>query len=157
MRSALESEHVSNELNQWIDLIFGYKQRGQKAYDYNNLFQFWSYENNNIDIEDFDEERRESYITSLLECGQTPKQLFMEPHPKKRSSSAPTIISSDFFLQNPQKEFIIQINKYVRDREKLEKNNERLRRMIENEKETVQLQFQELEKKRGDELKKYQE
>jgi factor associated with neutral sphingomyelinase activation len=30
-REALESEHVSLNINQWIDLIFGYKQRGEEA------------------------------------------------------------------------------------------------------------------------------
>lgn len=30
-RQALESDLVSCQLNQWIDLIFGYKQRGPEA------------------------------------------------------------------------------------------------------------------------------
>ncbi len=36
MREALESPFVSNNLHSWIDLIFGYKQKGQVSIDANN-------------------------------------------------------------------------------------------------------------------------
>ena len=36
MRNALESEYVNKNLNLWIDLIFGYKQRGEEAIKSNN-------------------------------------------------------------------------------------------------------------------------
>ena len=44
MRSALESNYVSCHLNQWIDLIFGYKQRGEEAVNAYNVFYPITYE-----------------------------------------------------------------------------------------------------------------
>ncbi len=44
MRKALESDYVSRNLHNWIDLIFGYKQRGPEAIKANNLFFHLTYE-----------------------------------------------------------------------------------------------------------------
>ena len=43
-RKALESDHVSAHLHEWIDLIFGYKQRGEQAIKADNLFYYLTYE-----------------------------------------------------------------------------------------------------------------
>jgi hypothetical protein len=37
-RYALESNHTSANLHKWIDLVFGYLQRGERAQFSNNLF-----------------------------------------------------------------------------------------------------------------------
>lgn len=41
-REALESEHVSQHLHQWIDLVFGHKQRGEAALEATNVFNHLS-------------------------------------------------------------------------------------------------------------------
>lgn len=45
-RLALESEIVSQNLHNWIDLIFGYKQRGHAAEEALNVFSYYTYEGN---------------------------------------------------------------------------------------------------------------
>ena len=39
-----ESEYVSAHLNEWIDLIFGYKQTGPEAEKAMNVFNKYSYQ-----------------------------------------------------------------------------------------------------------------
>lgn len=43
-RLALESEQVSQHLHHWIDLIFGYQQRGDEAVKAANVFYYLTYE-----------------------------------------------------------------------------------------------------------------
>uniref|UniRef100_A0A6B2KXN1 BEACH domain-containing protein n=1 Tax=Arcella intermedia TaxID=1963864 RepID=A0A6B2KXN1_9EUKA len=82
-RKALESDYVSNHLHHWIDLIFGDKQRGSNALKANNVFHPLTYEGE-IDLDSIkDPIERDALIVQINEFGQTPKQIFTTPHPKK--------------------------------------------------------------------------
>jgi factor associated with neutral sphingomyelinase activation len=74
---------VSSHLHHWIDLIFGYQQQGDEALKANNLFHYLTYEG--AFNPDFvrDPEELAAIELQIKEFGQTPKQLFTKPHPRK--------------------------------------------------------------------------
>eukprot|EP00475_Leptophrys_vorax_P018290 TRINITY_DN2494_c0_g3_i1.p1 TRINITY_DN2494_c0_g3~~TRINITY_DN2494_c0_g3_i1.p1 ORF type:complete len:688 (+),score=124.16 TRINITY_DN2494_c0_g3_i1:997-3060(+) len=75
-RKALESAFVSSTINDWIDLIFGSKQRGKAAVDAYNVFKPKTYD----DKVDFSAMDRALFL-EIREFGQTPAQLFTRKHP----------------------------------------------------------------------------
>eukprot|EP00051_Salpingoeca_urceolata_P022257 m.358163 g.358163 ORF g.358163 m.358163 type:complete len:945 (-) comp19945_c1_seq18:166-3000(-) len=83
-REALECPYVSENIHHWIDLIFGYKQRGPESIKANNVFYYLTYEGAiNLD-EVHDPAQRAAFEAQITEFGQTPKQLFTIPHPHRR-------------------------------------------------------------------------
>ena len=83
LRKAIESEYVSKNIHLWIDLIFGYKQRGKNADLANNLFYHLCYEGS-VDLDKIqDLEQRYALEIQIGEFGQVPKQLFTSPHPQR--------------------------------------------------------------------------
>ncbi|KAJ4848486.1 BEACH domain-containing protein C2 [Turnera subulata] len=82
-RMALESEHVSAHLHEWIDLIFGYKQRGKEAIAANNVFFYITYEGT-VDIDKIsDSVQQRATQDQIAYFGQTPSQLLTGPHLKR--------------------------------------------------------------------------
>eukprot|EP00817_Percolomonadidae_sp_ATCC50343_P006676 CAMPEP_0117419660 /NCGR_PEP_ID=MMETSP0758-20121206/1175_1 /TAXON_ID=63605 /ORGANISM="Percolomonas cosmopolitus, Strain AE-1 (ATCC 50343)" /LENGTH=1407 /DNA_ID=CAMNT_0005200853 /DNA_START=1377 /DNA_END=5600 /DNA_ORIENTATION=+ len=80
MRQALESPYVSKNLHHWIDLIFGYKQQGPEAEKATNIFHYLTYEGT-VNVDKIEDKRMKNAIISQIQnFGQTPSQLFYQPH-----------------------------------------------------------------------------
>ena len=79
---AFESFNVSSNINNWIDLVFGFKQRGEEAEKSNNIFMNSTYPTE-INIEKYDINRK-MYYYRCVEFGITPKQIFFKKFPCKK-------------------------------------------------------------------------
>jgi hypothetical protein len=85
MRTALESEHVSQSLHRWVDLIFGYKQRGAEAVKAHNVFYYLTYEGA-VHLEQIkDPALRKATELQIAHFGQCPRRLLRTPHPPRGS------------------------------------------------------------------------
>ena len=72
MRKNLEKNNL--KINKWVDLIFGYLQKGEKAEENNNIFMLNTYENM-VKIENIKDVDSKNALMRLVEVGVTPIQL----------------------------------------------------------------------------------
>ena len=70
---ALESDFVSQNLHEWINLIYGFKQRGKPAVDSLNVYYHLTYENNTPIDSIRDKQKRQAILDQIDEYGQTPR------------------------------------------------------------------------------------
>ncbi|ORM41318.1 Protein FAN [Babesia sp. Xinjiang] len=92
MRNALESEHVSKHLHEWIDLIFGYKQAGLESIKSDNTFHPLSYLSSvrvgKLPMTGATQNllrtmEPKAISVHVREFGQAPVILFETPHPQR--------------------------------------------------------------------------
>ena len=76
MKRILESEKISLYINNWIDLIFGYKSRGKEAENAKNIFTEPSYQ------ETVDSKKIESFL-KFVEFGLIPNQIMIKECQKR--------------------------------------------------------------------------
>lgn len=88
-RKCLES---SEEINQWIDLIFGYKETGENALKAKNLFLPSAYHSSTADLLMID---INAFEDQVILFGQCPLQLFPKEHPAR---NLPTKHPIDVFI-----------------------------------------------------------
>lgn len=106
-RAALESDYVSAHLHEWIDLIFGYKQRGEEAIKAVNCFFYLTYPGA-VDLDSItDPVEKKSVESQILNFGQCPNQLFTTPHPKRKDRSQLPRRSDAFYYPKKIRESIL--------------------------------------------------
>ena len=108
-KNLLNSKIIGDELNQWIDIIFGYNQLPpeKNRFDSCNIFPKSSYEQK-INLEkklkkNIEKERTQQQIISkikvvisqLINFGMNPHQLFNTPHKKLKNENNENIIENE--------------------------------------------------------------
>jgi hypothetical protein len=83
LRAALESEICSEMLPDWIDLIFGKKQRGPEAIKAHNVFFYLTYYGS-VDVASIEDEGlRQATELQIAHFGQCPMQILRRSHVRR--------------------------------------------------------------------------
>ena len=126
MRKNLEK--INLKINKWVDLIFGYLQKGEKAEENNNIFMLNTYENM-VKIENIKDDDEKNALMRLVEVGVTPIQILASESKERGDisqflSKPPFCYRKGAFLWecSELKSFNIKIYKYQKIIQKLGKD-----------------------------------
>jgi hypothetical protein len=103
MMQAFNDEETGKSIQNWIDMIFGYKQKGKFAVESKNLFHPLCYPRAQSTVDAADEDEKEAISTCIVNFGQCPIQLFKKPHPMRNS-----IQNANHILSNLSTELLVQ-------------------------------------------------
>jgi hypothetical protein len=112
-QKALESDIVSQKLPDWINLIFGYKQRDSEARDSFNLFHPVTYDDKYRSfLKEYEESFHSALSQQVFHFGQTPQKLFTKSHGLKKELFRKAGLSERLLKQEkvePQKIFSAEV------------------------------------------------
>ena len=110
-RELLESPEINETINEWINIIFGNKQKGKEAKKINNLYLSQTYD----DYEEiYDKENLENKLhkNRLVEFGVTPNQIFKYD----------TIKRKNYYDTKFKKQLLFNTNDEIRKNGEIKKN-----------------------------------
>lgn len=101
MREFLEHDYVSLNISKWIDLFFGFKQKGENAVEATNLYPSITYEDGiNINTPE-NQMMLNSLTVQAYNFGQCPTQMFTEAHlTRSVNKITPSFIEQGVEVQN---------------------------------------------------------
>ena len=103
-QKALESSLVSQNLPDWINLMFGCQQRGTEARSSFNLFHPVTYDDQyKTFLKEYDESFHFALSQQVLHFGQTPQKLFSKSHGGKKDSKSKDLLSDRLLRQEALK------------------------------------------------------
>jgi hypothetical protein len=114
-RQALESRFVSEHLNEWIDLIFGFANSGPEAARADNTFHPYCYESSITREVLADPDLLKTIQAQASNVGIVPRQIFTAPHPRRQQPNYPNFSNARlmFLVKLPVKPRYLHLHRDV--------------------------------------------